>query len=139
MTGLWIVLALMTAVVLVVLLAPLIRGVGKQGPARSEYDLAVFKDQLAALDRDRDRGLLDDGEAEAARIEIQRRMLAAAGPGRTKRRPRPHSNGRQSPPSALPSPPPPSGFISFWARPASPTSPSPKGTSPRKLRSVKAG
>ncbi len=81
MTGLWIVLALMTAVVLVVLLAPLIRGVGKQGPARSEYDLAVFKDQLAELDRDRERGLLDDGEAEAARIEIQRRILAAAGPG----------------------------------------------------------
>ncbi len=81
MTGLWIVLALMTAVVLAVLLAPLIRGAGKQGPARSEYDLTVFKDQLAELDRDRERGLLDDGEAEAARIEIQRRMLAAAGPG----------------------------------------------------------
>ena len=77
MTGLWIVLALMTAVVLAVLLAPLIRGTGKRGPARSEYDLAVFKDQLAELDRDRERGLLDDGEAEAARIEIQRRMLAA--------------------------------------------------------------
>ncbi|MEE9316906.1 MAG: c-type cytochrome biogenesis protein CcmI [Rhodospirillales bacterium] len=81
MTGLWIVLALMTAAVLAVLLAPLIRGTGKKGPARSEYDLAVFKDQLAELDRDRERGLLGDGEAEAARIEIQRRMLAAAGPG----------------------------------------------------------
>ncbi len=78
MTGLWIVLALMTAVVLAVLLTPLIRGAGKKGPARSEYDLAVFKDQLAELDRDRERGLLDDGEAEAARIEIQRRMLAAS-------------------------------------------------------------
>ncbi len=77
MTGLWIVLALMTAVVLAVLLAPLIRGTGKQGPARSEYDITVFKDQLAELDRDRERGLLDDGEAEAARIEIQRRILAA--------------------------------------------------------------
>ena len=81
MTGLWIVLALMTAVVLAAVLAPLIRGAGKQGPARSEYDLTVFKDQLAELDRDRERGLLDDGEAEAARIEIQRRILAAAGPG----------------------------------------------------------
>ena len=78
MTGLWIVLALMTAVVLAVLLAPLIRGAGKRGPARSEYDLAVFKDQLAELVRDRERGWLEGGEAEAARIEIQRRMLAAS-------------------------------------------------------------
>lgn len=71
---------LMSATVLVVLLFPLLRAKKRDAPPRAEYDLTVFKDQLSELDRDVERGLLDDSEAGAARIEIKRRILAAAGP-----------------------------------------------------------
>lgn len=44
---------------------------------RADYDLRVYRDQLGEVERDRDRGLLTEAQAEAARVEIQRRMLAA--------------------------------------------------------------
>ena len=40
-------------------------------------DIAVYRDQLRELDRDRARGTLDPEEAEAARTEVARRLLAA--------------------------------------------------------------
>ncbi|WP_167767223.1 c-type cytochrome biogenesis protein CcmI [Jannaschia formosa] len=40
-------------------------------------DVAVYRDQLRELDRDRARGTLSDSEAEAARAEVARRLLAA--------------------------------------------------------------
>jgi len=43
---------------------------------RSASALAIFKDQLAEVDRDMARGLISDAEAVAARAEIKRRMLA---------------------------------------------------------------
>jgi cytochrome c-type biogenesis protein CcmH len=82
MTGLWIAAVVMTAAVLMAVLMPLLRGMKKQPPGRAEYDLAVYKDQLGELERDRDRGLIDEAEAEAARIEIQRRMLATTPKGK---------------------------------------------------------
>ena len=45
------------------------------------HDLAVYRDQLAEVDRDAERGLIDARQAEAARTEISRRMLAAADQG----------------------------------------------------------
>ena len=45
---------------------------------RRAYDLAVYRDQLAEVDRDRARGLIAADQAEAARIEIRRRILRAA-------------------------------------------------------------
>jgi cytochrome c-type biogenesis protein CcmH len=51
----------------------------RQGPAR-DAELAVYRDQLAEIDRDVARGLIDPGEAEATRNEVSRRMLAAGGP-----------------------------------------------------------
>ncbi len=51
------------------------------GPSRpapeAEGALAVYRDQLAEIERDRDRGLIGGPEAEAATIEVQRRMLRA--------------------------------------------------------------
>ena len=47
--------------------------------ARAEHDLEVFRAQLRELEREVEAGLVDAGESEAARIEIQRRMLAADG------------------------------------------------------------
>ncbi len=72
----WIVFALMVVAVLAALLVPLLRRRPPQ-PARSEYDLAVYRDQLAEADRDVERGVLTADQAGAARLEIQRRMLAA--------------------------------------------------------------
>ncbi|HEX2526399.1 MAG TPA: c-type cytochrome biogenesis protein CcmI [Geminicoccus sp.] len=46
---------------------------------RNAYDLSVYKDQLAEVDRDLARGLILPDQAEAARIEIRRRMLRAGG------------------------------------------------------------
>lgn len=47
------------------------------GPARAQYDEAVFRDQLAELERDKARGLIGPMEADAARNEIARRLLSA--------------------------------------------------------------
>jgi cytochrome c-type biogenesis protein CcmH len=41
------------------------------------HDLAVYRDQLSEIDRDIDRGVLSTEQANAARIEVQRRILAA--------------------------------------------------------------
>jgi len=72
----WLVFALLTVVTLAVLLVPLLRSrpvlVG-----RAEYDLTVYRDQLAEIDRELERGTLQPDQAEAARTEIQRRILAA--------------------------------------------------------------
>jgi len=46
---------------------------------REAYDVEVFRDQLRELERDLDRGVIDPDDAEAARNEIRRRVLAASG------------------------------------------------------------
>lgn len=78
MTGFLIAAFALAAAVAAVLAWPALRR-RAQAPARLDYDLAVFQDQLREVARDRERGLIDDKEAEAARTEIERRMLAAAG------------------------------------------------------------
>jgi cytochrome c-type biogenesis protein CcmH len=72
----WVVLALITVATLAAVMWPLLRP-----PAvpydRASYDLTVFHDQLNEVDRDVARGVLTEAEAGAARLEIQRRILAA--------------------------------------------------------------
>ena len=46
--------------------------------SRAAHDEQVFRDQLAEVDRDLDRGVLTVEEARSARIEVSRRLLAAA-------------------------------------------------------------
>ena len=41
-------------------------------------DVAVYRDQLDEIERDRAAGLIGEREAEAARVEVSRRLLAAA-------------------------------------------------------------
>jgi cytochrome c-type biogenesis protein CcmH len=72
----WIVFAAMVVLALLVLLRPLLAATTASA-ARSEYDLMVYKDQLGEISRDVERGLLSATQADAARTEIQRRMLAA--------------------------------------------------------------
>jgi cytochrome c-type biogenesis protein CcmH len=45
---------------------------------RAGSDLAVYRDQLDEIERDRATGLIGAREAEAARVEIARRLIAAA-------------------------------------------------------------
>lgn len=78
MINLWIFMACVTGVTLVAMLLPLFTRKGEALADRAEFDLAVYRDQLKEIDADLERGLLDASQAEAARTEIQRRMLAAA-------------------------------------------------------------
>src|SRR5258705_2872337 len=72
---LWFVLALMTAAAIFAVLWPL----GRHGrPQRDGMEAVVYKDQLTEIDRDVAAGLIVFSEAEAARVEISRRLLAAA-------------------------------------------------------------
>src|SRR5258707_528556 len=73
--SLWFVFALMTAAAIFAVLWPLGRG----GPPQDDAsEAAVYKDQLTEIDRDVAAGLIGRPEAEAARVEISRRLLAAA-------------------------------------------------------------
>jgi cytochrome c-type biogenesis protein CcmH len=73
----WAIFAAMAVVAVGFLVVPLLKARPK-AQTRAEYDLAVYKDQLAEVDRDLERGVLNADQAEAARTEIQRRILAAA-------------------------------------------------------------
>jgi len=72
---LWFVFALMTAFAVFAVLWPLGRGAK---PQREGNETTVYKDQLAEIARDMSAGLIGASEAEAARVEISRRLLAAA-------------------------------------------------------------
>lgn len=72
----WIAVALITLAAVVLLAAPVLRR-PRIVADRAAYDLTVFQDQLKELDRDLARGVLTPQEADAARLEIQRRILAA--------------------------------------------------------------
>lgn len=71
---LWFVFALMTAAAIFAVLWPLSRA-GR--PQNEGSEAAVYKDQLAEIDRDVAAGLIGATEADAARVEISRRLLAA--------------------------------------------------------------
>ena len=60
-----------------VVFAPLLRG-GGAGQRRASYDMQVHRDQLREVDADLARGVLSEAEAAATRIEVSRRLLAAA-------------------------------------------------------------
>jgi len=67
--------ALMTAAAIFAVLWPL----GRSAAAvRSGSDVAVYRDQLDEVARDRAAGLIGEAEAEAARVEVSRRLIAAA-------------------------------------------------------------
>ncbi len=71
-------LAVLVFAVLCLVLLPLVRGAADT-PDASRFDQAVYRDQLRELDREIGRGTLTEAEAASARLEIQRRLLAAAG------------------------------------------------------------
>ncbi|MCZ7931668.1 c-type cytochrome biogenesis protein CcmI [Agrobacterium leguminum] len=73
----WIVVAILTAAVAIVLMYPLMRKT-EAPQTRRDGEVAVYRDQLAELDRERAAGLIGDTEADYAHAEIGRRLLAAA-------------------------------------------------------------
>ncbi len=86
---LWIVFAVMTAIVALAIVRPYWRAGRDVEP--SSHDLAVYKQQLQEIEDEKARGLLGDAEFTSARIEISRRIIAASdsdsGPATTKASP----------------------------------------------------
>ena len=72
---LWFVFALMTVAAIFAVLWPLSLS---SPPQAGGTEAAVYKDQLAEIERDAAAGLIGVAEAEAARVEIGRRLIAAA-------------------------------------------------------------
>jgi cytochrome c-type biogenesis protein CcmH len=70
----WLFFALLLGLALVIALPPLLRQPKSEQRAT---DLAVYRDQLKELEADLERGLISPAEADAARNEIKRRILAA--------------------------------------------------------------
>jgi len=73
--ALWFALALMTVAAIFAVLWPLAR---RDGDWRSGSDVAVYRDQLDEIERDRAAGLIAEPEAAAAQVEVSRRLIAAA-------------------------------------------------------------
>ncbi len=72
----WAVAAIMALSVAVGLLWPL----GSKASVRSgrvSKTMAIYEDQLSEVERDQERGLITASEAQAAQVEIKRRMLGA--------------------------------------------------------------
>ncbi|MGI2035327.1 c-type cytochrome biogenesis protein CcmI [Rhizobium panacihumi] len=74
---LWIIFACLTAAVAALLILPLARGAEPVADS-AEGEAAVYRDQLRELERDKGLGLIGDEEAEYARAEIGRRLIATA-------------------------------------------------------------
>ena len=70
----WVILALMTGAAIFAVIWPLARS-GRVMPSGSEVE--VYRDQLDELERDLAAGSIEKKEAEAARVEVSRRLLAA--------------------------------------------------------------
>lgn len=73
---LWIIFAGLTTAALIMVLWPLLR-LGRPNVDQAGHDSAVFKDQLQELVSEEERGVISIDEAEAARTEVSRRLLAA--------------------------------------------------------------
>src|ERR1700751_3927274 len=71
----WIAIAVMTAGAVLAVLWPLSRKARELGATN---DVAVYKDQLEEIERDQNWGLIAPPEADAARVEVSRRLIAAA-------------------------------------------------------------
>ena len=73
----WIIIIGIAAVVALLLARAVLRGGAAGLPDAMEYDLKVYRDQLAEVERDVARGVVPAEDAERARTEISRRILSA--------------------------------------------------------------
>ena len=70
----WIIAALITALVAAPMVVVLLR---RRRDASAANDVSIYRDQLAEVDRDLARGVLDEDEADRLRLEVSRRLLEA--------------------------------------------------------------
>jgi cytochrome c-type biogenesis protein CcmH len=70
----WLIAAVLTLVACAAVLWPLVRA---PESALTGHDVEVYKDQLAEVERDAGRGLIEPGQAELARAEVARRLIKA--------------------------------------------------------------
>ena len=75
---LWLILAAMTAAAVAAVLQPLRRRTSVPAAADAPV-VAVYRDQLAEIEADVERGLINTDEAAAAGLEVQRRLLKQTG------------------------------------------------------------
>ncbi|MCM2400382.1 c-type cytochrome biogenesis protein CcmI [Rhizobium sp. S153] len=73
----WIISALLTVTVAVILLLPLLKGAASE-PDDHVGEAAVYRDQLRELERDKGLGLISAEDADYARAEIGRRLLSVS-------------------------------------------------------------
>ena len=76
----WLIVAAMTLGVVAALALPILRS-RPAGWRRGDFNRQVYRDQLRELDIDVERGVITAEEADAARVEIQRRLIATDEPG----------------------------------------------------------
>ncbi|MDF0602515.1 c-type cytochrome biogenesis protein CcmI [Psychromarinibacter sp. C21-152] len=72
----WIVAGLLALLVAALMLLALMRGRRQATPAAA-YDVQVYRDQLAEVERDLARGVVTEDEAQRTRTEVSRRLLEA--------------------------------------------------------------
>ncbi len=72
----WVIAGLLTLAASLAVLLPLSSRRGRSA-GNASHDLEVYRDQIAELDRDAQRGLIGRSEAEQARAEIAKRILRA--------------------------------------------------------------
>jgi cytochrome c-type biogenesis protein CcmH len=76
MTPLLLAAGLLTLAAIVAVLWPVLRQ--HRPDSRGSHEAAVYRDQLKEIERDLARGLIASGDAQAARREVERRLLKAA-------------------------------------------------------------
>ena len=86
----------LTALSIVAVLAPLLRGDRADATLvpGADTDIDIYRDQLAEVDRDLARGVLDSIEADRTRVEISRRLLHADANTRSATTGAPHGANR---------------------------------------------
>jgi len=72
----WIITVALTLVIAGLFALALLRGL-RDPQAGADYDLRVYRDQLAEVERDLARGVLSSADAQRVRTEVSRRILAA--------------------------------------------------------------
>lgn len=80
--ALWMVFAVLTAVTILTITAPLLKGLSSREQETPEEadasDEEVYRSQLREIEAERAQGLLAEAEYAAARVEVSRRLLHAA-------------------------------------------------------------
>jgi len=74
---LWIGFAVLAAAVTWAVTRPLLAHPNSAAPP-TDSELAIYRDQLAEIESERSQGLIPGGEAEAARVEVARRLIRTA-------------------------------------------------------------